>query len=201
VTTALADEVVREGTAFPEDMKAVREWIRGPLRGYLGNEPESRGADRWVVEFDDARALSLSGISDSGDRIDRRAFDQLISQVRKELEIWWTREHRAKSPGASEHSAAKASLTDFIKELFENAYQHGRRAGEPGHYVPNLRFIRFRKITGLRIDLARRAGDGIDIAIVKEFVTAALAKRREPAFLEISISDFGYGIVDKFLWG
>jgi hypothetical protein len=197
VTTALADEVVREGTAHPEDMKAVREWIRGPLKGYLGNEIESRGADRWIVEFDDARALSLRGISDRDDHIDRRAFDQLISQVRKELEIWWPREQKAQFPSASEHSIAKASLTDFIKELFENAYQHGRRAGESGSYIPNLRFMRFRKINGSRISLARRAGD--DIAIVKEFVAASLARKSEPAFLEISISDFGYGIVDKFL--
>jgi len=197
VTTALADMVVREGTTLPEDMKAVREWIRGPLRGYLGNESESRGADRWIVEFDDARALSLSGISNNDDRIDRRAFNQLISQVRKELEIWWTREQKAQSLAAVEHSAAKASLTDFIKELFENAYQHGRRASERGRYVPNLRFMRFRKITGSRIDLTRRAG--VDIAIVKEFVATSLAKKGEPAFLEISISDFGYGILDKFL--
>jgi hypothetical protein len=197
VTTALADEVVLEGTTQPEDMKAVREWIRGPLKGYLGNEPNSRGADRWIVEFDDARALSLRGISDCDDHIDRRAFDQLISQVRKELEIWWPREQKAQFLSASEHSVAKARLTDFIKELFENAYQHGRRTGGSGSYTPNLRFMRFRKITGSRDALTRRAGD--DIAIVKEFVAASLSKKSEPAFLEISISDFGYGIVDKFL--
>ena len=117
VTTALADEVIREGTEHPEDMQAVREWIRGPLKGYLGNEIKSRGADRWIVEFDDARALSLRGLSDRDDYIDRRAFDQLISQVRKELEIWWPREQKAQFLSASEYLAAKANLTEFIKEL------------------------------------------------------------------------------------
>lgn len=192
VATALGGQLLREGSDHPENTSDVIKWIETELEGYVS---DAKGSERVIVEFDDKRALRLSGRSGNKQHIDRRAFHDTVLSIRRDLEIWFRR--TGASPARTLHDQSLESLTEFIKELFENAYQHGRRPDEAGRTNPSLRFIRFRKIVGDPRLLYRRAGESTPI--LQSFVSDSLAHKRESGFLEICISDFGRGILDTFL--
>jgi hypothetical protein len=178
------------------NLRTARFNIERELGGYVN---ATGGNDRLIVEFDDNRAARLKANSATKDRFGRQVFEDVVLQMRDALDIRArsTRQSSFLSAVNDSPDSARDALTSFIKELFENAYQHGRLSDSRGAYVPNLRFMRFRKI--YRNNSALFTSAFASMAVLRDFVQSHLRRRGDQAFLEISVSDFGAGILGTFL--
>lgn len=191
-SAVMAEKLLRDQSHLELSVSDVCRWIEEEKRGYVS---DIRGTDRLIVEFDSKRASVLQSLVASDDEIDERAFSALLLQMRSELEIWAIGNDSKRESNKS----AMDDISQFIKELFDNAYKHGR-LGESllQRMIPQLRFLRVRKIVEpSRQRLLGRTAN--TIPPIKEYVEEVMKGKTENALLEVCISDFGQGILDNFL--
>lgn len=138
-------------------------------------------------EFSVAEILRDASLR-SGDPLRRRQlFTQMILRLRKAAEIGALRAGVA--PGSE---GPAGSVGKFLFEIHENALEHGSR-DPSGHQVPGSRLLRIRKhLANSPEQLVARA-DGFPE------LQRYIEKTKFTAYVEASISDFGFGIVDGFL--
>lgn len=175
-----ADKKTRIGT---DPAKEAIEYLRqGLLKG------EVKGGIWTLVEFDDRRALTLTALSRNKRRIDQNVFANIVVEARTSLDIW-----KPRGDTTEADIAAMESISEFLRELFENAYIHGRLPGS----TRQLRYMRFRKITDARATLLKRGGK--TVPMLETHVHDSLRGKKSNGFFEVSVSDFGLGILDAFL--
>jgi len=88
------------------------------------------------------------------------------------------------------------ALTSFVFEVFQNGFRHGCRDAV-GLPIPGLRYLALRKhIAQSKADFLERAEGFRELANYLEENTLSSGTS---SFLEISISDHGLGIVDRFV--
>lgn len=190
VSIFLAKDVRLDGNARTNlDITAAKTWIEYDRQGLLLGE--SHGATRTLVEFSDTRALALTALSPSHRKgtMSESVFRDFVLNARKQLEFW----RNDSDPTGPLKDSPMGCLAEFIRELFENAYQHGRAPNSDRQ----LRFLRFRKIIDTKDRLRQRAGSHFDL--LKQHVEKELEYDGPSGFLEVVVSDFGDGIVDHFL--
>ena len=188
----LADKLLRDQNRSELTVSGVRRWIEQEKNGYIS---DLKGTDRSIVEFDSKRASILQDLTVKGDDIDEKAFYNLFLQIRSELEVWAVGDHKRREVNKS----AMNDISEFLKELFENAYKHGR-LGENliQRMIPQLRFLRVRKIVeSSRSRLLDRAAN--TIPLIREHIEAVMEGKKENVLIEVCVSDFGQGILDHFL--
>ena len=185
----LASAVVTESAGSIIPSNVFQRVVSVQRRGVL---EEDRSSTRTLVEFDPQQPvarclLDQSGTASVSDR--RTLFRQLILRFRAHLEIG------GRKRGISPVDAGPVrSLTSFLGELHENAYEHGRQYSEGQR---QLRIVRLRKhVSVSKVDMLRRAGH---ISLLQEYLDEVMYGSRSQAVLEASVSDFGLGIVDHFL--
>ena len=200
VAAFLSAKVVAEGDGSVVSYDNVREWIEKKLGGSIADGP--KGSERLLVEFDDARARTLTDLQLNDNSIDERTFSALIREYRTDLEFWRVRDiddnFREETLSTDRSNSVIEELSRFFHEIFENAYKHGR-FGKEGHgkNSAHLRYLRVRKVVGQREGLKKRAQSSFPG--VFEFVSRSVDAGKTPAFIELTISDFGRGILDQFL--
>jgi hypothetical protein len=89
-------------------------------------------------------------------------------------------------------------LADFVYELFENSFRHGC-LDEAGNVIPGFRFFRVQRHPSFprtRWQFARRARG---FSALQNYFNKVPPKEGKFSFYEISISDQGLGIVDRFV--
>jgi len=87
-------------------------------------------------------------------------------------------------------------LADFVYELFENSFRHGC-LDKAGQVIHGFRFFRVQRHTGYAREQFTHRARGFS-ALQNYFEKVALTKGKL-RFYEISISDQGLGIVDRFV--
>ncbi|MEQ1783031.1 MAG: hypothetical protein ABMA14_16865 [Hyphomonadaceae bacterium] len=194
VATFLANEV-RAETSSPTllDTGPAKTWIEYDCQGLLLGEEEGAGATRTLVEFSDHRALALTALRPPSRRkgaLSESVFNQLVLNARMQLEFW---DKKGDDPFGPLSTGPMACLSEFLRELFENANQHGRNARSD----KQLRFLRFRKIIDGRDRLIQRAGS--HFPALAHHVENVLENDDTDGFLEVTVSDFGHGILGHFL--
>lgn len=185
-------KLLRDQSHAELDVSDVRQWIEQDQNGYVS---DIRGTDRTIIELDSTRASCLKDLAAPGAEIDAKAFLTLFLQIRRELEVWAIGDDERKDANKS----AMRDISEFLKELFENAYKHGR-LGESllQRMIPQLRFLRVRKIVEPnRQRLLDRTAN--TIPLIREYVEAVMEGKKENALIEVCVSDFGQGILDYFL--
>jgi hypothetical protein len=194
--TQLSDEVFREGGSSRVDLASVKDWIETEQKGSLSGE--HRGSERMLIEFDQERAICLKARTADGAKIDEKAFIDLIRTYRKDLQFWESNPKNAVSETVNRSAHQAEELAKFFHEIFENAYKHGCADGIDNQPAASqLRFLRIRKITDPIEKLKKRASSSFPG--VAEYVEASMADRSLESMLEVTISDFGRGILDQFL--
>jgi hypothetical protein len=187
-----------DGQEHPVDFGAILETIENHGDGIFGDRS---GQWRAVVEFDDRRAKSLAKLTDDKIYFSRRAFEEVILNILIELEVLWPkRRMELDEDERKAQDAARSGITRFAKEIFENAYHHGRRGARPGEHVRDVRFMRFRKFFGAPDELGRRIKS--DLEPLDQYGQSRVLEqvsRGAASLIEVSISDFGPGMVDGFL--
>ena len=188
----MAGKLLRDQSHAELNVSDVRRWIEQDQNGYVS---DIRGADRTIVELDSMRASALQDLAASSAEIDEKAFYTLFLKIRKELEVWAIGDDEQKVANKS----AMEDISEFLKELFENAYKYGRLwESLLQGMIPQLRFLRARKIVEPnRQRLLDRAGN--TIPLIREYVEAVMEGKKENALIEVCVSDFGQGILDYFL--
>ena len=188
----MADKLLRDQSHAELDVSHVRRWIEQEKNGYVS---DIAGTDRSIIELDSKRASALQGLVASGAEIDEKTFYTLLLQIRSELEVWAI----GKDEKNEANKSAMNSISEFLKELFENAYKHGR-LGESllQRMLPQVRFLRVRKIVEAnRQRLLGRAAN--TIPMIQEYLEVIMEGKKENALIEVCVSDFGLGILDYFL--
>lgn len=188
VSSFLSSGIQRDGAGDAIDRKSIQNWIENEKRGFIDS---SKGSEQVVVEIDDARASILTDLAYKSS-IDRKVFEALVLRIRSKLNVW----NRGEARNDVE---AVRDLSSFLKELFENAFVHGQLKQDL--FLPKakeVRVLRFRKIISGSTDglIERTKGS---IPGVREFVERSVKDEKAKDFLEVSVSDFGDGILDKFL--
>jgi len=85
-------------------------------------------------------------------------------------------------------------LADFVYELFENSFSHGC-LDEESNLIPGLRILRMRRHLGKLDDLLQRTPDS---KLLGKYFRNIFCNQSNKKFYEISISDQGLGVVDRF---
>ena len=188
----MAGKLLRDQSRSEISVSEVQQWIEQEQNGYVS---DIKGTDRSIIELGSTRASILQDLAAPGDEIDEKAFYTLFLQIRKELEVWAVGDHEQKEANKS----AMADISEFLKELFENAYKHGRlEESLLQQMIPQLRFFRVRKIVAPnRSRLLDHAAN--TIPIIREYIEDVMDGKKENALIEVCISDFGQGILDYFL--
>ncbi len=134
-----------------------------------------------LVELGGERAETLRRLADrTGDMA--VAFTFLMSRMRERLELGWL------------DTSTNDDFNELLWELYDNAHRHG---GTESAESRSVRFVHVRRIVGQsRPLLLRRAENAMPI--LRNHLHANTLGRRD-ALLEISVSDFGPGILDHFL--
>lgn len=192
VAAFMAEKLLRDQGRSEISVSEARQWIESVQDGYVS---DIKGTDRSIVELDSTRASVLQELTAAGDEIDEKAFFNLFLQIRNELEVWAIGDQTQKEA----NKPAMDDISEFLKELFENAYKHGR-LGESllQRMIPQVRFLRVRKIVEAnRSRLLDRAAN--TMPIVQEHIEAVMEGKKQNALIEVCVSDFGLGILDYFL--
>ena len=99
---------------------------------------------------------------------------------------------------------AISGLAEFMKELFENAYKHGRFPDSLGGNTPRqLRYLQMRRLQqggSAELSLADRGHRASPI--LGEYISQIMSTFASPhgkPFIEVNISDFGLGVLDHYL--
>ena len=122
-STFMAARLLRDQSHAELQVSEVRQWIEREQSGYVS---EIRGTDPTIIELDSTRASSLIDLTASGAEIDEKTFLNQFLQIRRELEVWAIGDDQRKDSNKSE----MRDIAVFLKELFENAYKHGRLGGK-----------------------------------------------------------------------
>jgi hypothetical protein len=86
-------------------------------------------------------------------------------------------------------------LEDFIFELYQNTYEHGR-GDVDGPSVPGIRYIRIRKYLDQKEHFLSRAKGFLELT---EYLQHVIPGHGAFKFYEIAISDHGEGMITRFL--
>ena len=166
----MAGKLLRDQSHAELNVSDVRRWIEQDQNGYVS---DIRGADRTIVELDSMRASALQDLAASSAEIDEKAFYTLFLKIRKELEVWAIGDDEQKVANKS----AMEDISEFLKELFENAYKYGRLwESLLQGMIPQLRFLRARKIVEPnRQRLLDRAGN--TIPLIREYVGSCYGRK------------------------
>ena len=184
VAAFLSSSVVLDDGKTEVDFSGVREWIEQSGQGTI--EADVRNADRLIVEFDQMRAGCLKPSPSSTREVSEDSFLKLIDRYRAGFSFWDNSVRKSQDA-----MLAESELSKFFYELFENAYRYGRDV------PPELRFIRIRKIPGARSQDYKAVEMSFPPAA--DYARKALVGKKIDTLIEVSISDFGLGILDKFL--
>lgn len=197
-TIALAKKVRMDGEKEQIKRRKIREWLEEDQKGYPKGKT-LRGDSRILLELDNNRSKKLTELSYSQLDIDHNVFRQVILEMRKELEFWLKPiNYRGYRIDYVDHVS---ELAEYVKEIFDNAYKHGRHDESLtiGSKTSHLRFLRIRKFVvdkSFQMQLDRLRGHDPSLA---KHIERTTKNKKNKAFIEVCISDFGLGIVDYFL--
>ncbi len=88
------------------------------------------------------------------------------------------------------------AVASFVYELFQNGFRHGCR-NKDGTPIPGLRYLALRKHVGH--DKASFVERAKSFEELEHYLSLQTPKSGTFSFLEISVSDHGLGIIDRFL--
>lgn len=88
------------------------------------------------------------------------------------------------------------ALAGFVYELYQNSFEHGR-LDEHGNVIAGVRYIRLRKHIDHDKDAFIKRADGFPE--LEAYLNAVVPPKKSFMFYEISVSDQGLGIADRFL--
>lgn len=87
-------------------------------------------------------------------------------------------------------------LAHFVFEIFQNTFEHGCK-DKDGYVVRGLRYINIQKhISHNRDEFIKRATDFYELG---QYLEQRVPNRGTFSFYEISISDYGLGIINRFV--
>lgn len=92
---------------------------------------------------------------------------------------------------------ADRQLAIFIYELYQNTYFHGRRDSRHAIIKPGMRYIRLKRHIGVRQSQFTEKASGF--TELQEYMEKTVPPKGQFAFWEVTVSDHGIGIVDRFL--
>jgi hypothetical protein len=90
---------------------------------------------------------------------------------------------------------ADSRLADFVFELYQNTYEHGRRKDSRGKPLPGFRYVRLRRYIDQKSGFLSRSAGFPELTEYFESVVP----NETFQFYEIAISDTGLGLVAGFL--
>ena len=147
-----------------------------------------------------ARGTSITFCSFDPDRSEAAALAGTLN--RKELFKQTLRKYRRKylevGKGIAhtvETRRADDRLEDFIFELYQNTYEHGRLNAD-GAAIPGMRYVRLRKHIDRKVQFLARAATFIELA---DYLTSLIPEGQDFKFYEVAISDHGLGMIGRFL--
>jgi hypothetical protein len=197
VAIQMADVVCTDVDHVLIDPEPVERAISLKHKGIL--EPIG-GSSRTLVEFDPQQPVALA-LQDSRRIHDgitaqrivrRRLFQQLIIQFRSDLEVG-----NLKRQVSTSDAGAVGKLASFLREVHENAYEHGRIISGDGRPPRSIRFLRLRKyLANNPQEMHARAGS---FTSLRRYMEQSAIGAGTQAFVAAAVSDFGLGIVDHFL--
>jgi hypothetical protein len=197
--TFLSDNLCPQGDKKPIDRHLLKHWIETSQRGSL--EGEDRGSERMLIEFGAQRSVTVQSFDASRGVIDEKAFELLLHHYHRELAFWRSVGPHPARPGEagklSQESRLLKKLGKYFYELFDNAYKYGSISGDQIEDWNQIRFMRLRKIVGSRDQLIERSENSV--SGISDYISNTLRKRNLQVLIELSISDFGLGILDQFL--
>jgi hypothetical protein len=100
--------------------------------------------------------------------------------------------------GAEQTAATREAdtrLVDFIFELYQNTYEHGRRIRQNGETIASFRYIRMRKYIDRRENFLSRSRQFVELAAYLD----AVLPHGEFKLYEITVADDGLGLLTQFL--
>ncbi|MCH7915731.1 MAG: hypothetical protein IH856_22300 [Deltaproteobacteria bacterium] len=169
-------------------------------------EPDARGASLTFCAFDetDAPSIPIAFISmDTKEKFSR----EFIKYRRKYFEAGVGEKYSEQiEPALFEHDvggeklqvarpSSDVDLAHFVFELFQNSLEHGCK-DEKGRVVRGFRYITIRKhISHNKDEFISRAADFYEL---KRYLDSNISGNRTFSFYEISISDHGLGIIERF---
>ena len=197
--TFLSESLAPQGDKNPIDRSCLRKWIETDHAGSL--EGQDRGSERMLVEFGARRSLKLQSCRSNEGAIDEKTFETLFTDYHNDLAFWRKVEPHPSRP----HDVAALALENrllekigkYFYELFDNAYKYGSVASELEADLSQIRFMRIRKIVGSEQQLISRSKHSVPG--LSDYVSNTLRSRKHKVLIELSISDFGLGILDQFL--
>ena len=120
----------------------------------------------------------------------RRIFEAFVRNIRSELEHGWKRYKKN-----LEVVGNYKDIAEFLFEAHDNSWEYGHTALN-GKNIHGIRFVQFRRYIGKKttlMDLCK------DFAELHEHVAASVPNKGTHQLIEVSVSDFGEGILDYFL--
>jgi hypothetical protein len=155
----------------------------------LNRDVFEKSTSHTLVEFDNDRARRLLELA-GGEPIGKKTFEALLKRMRSKLDFGW---------GNTVHDDVRMrDLSEFLAELYDNAYRHGRLGDSLlQHMLPQVRVVHVKRVVApTRALLLARSKDAMPI--VRDHI-AGLPFRKRASLVEITISDYGGGILDHFL--
>ena len=169
---------------FPQSSTELLERIT--TAGGILEPKESRGSSITFCAFDPdwTEPAALSGTVTN-----RPLFKRTFAAYRtKYLEIGTGLQHTA------ETREADNDLADFVFELYQNTFEHGRLDAHD-RPIPGMRYVRLRKHIGVnKASLVSRAGEWPELKAYLEWV---IPNGKEFKLYEITVSDQGLGMIGR----
>lgn len=88
------------------------------------------------------------------------------------------------------------SVSKFVFEIYQNAFRHGRRSARHDLINPAMRYLRMKRHIGAVANFADRA-EGFEE--LQAYLDGSKKTKKQSMYFEVSITDNGIGIVDRFL--